>query len=107
MNYNDETLAKVKTEMAEANITVSLTGEEILSLVAMAQLAYLSNPALGELGECGKSAAPKIQASLNPNSLLSQHLSEGWVSAESRKLEPVNYRDFYPPEGYGSEISIL
>ena len=107
MNYNDANLASLKKEIAGINATITLTGEEILSLVAMAQLAYLSNPALGELGECGKSAAQKIQASLDPNSLLSQQLSEGWISAESRKLEPVNYRNFYPPEGYGSDRFIL
>jgi len=106
MYYNDENLANLEKEIVGINATITLTGEEILSLVAMAQLAYLSNPALGKLGECGKSAAQKIQASLDPNSLLSQHLREGWISAESRKLEPVNYRDFYSPEGFGPESFI-
>jgi hypothetical protein len=103
MNYDDETRAKLKTEIAGVNITVSLTGEEVLSLVAMVQLAYLSNPALGSLGECGKCAAEKIQEKLDPNSLLAQHLSEGWVSKDFRNFEPVNFRDFYPPEGFGPE----
>jgi len=109
MNYDDETRAPIKTEIAGVNITVSLTGEEVLSLVAMVQLAYLLNPALGSLGECCKCAAEKIQEKLDPNSLLAQHLSEGWVSKDFRILslltsfESVNFRDFYPPEGFGPE----
>ena len=101
--YNDEHLGKIKTEIAGLNVTIKLTGEEVLSLVAMAQLAYLSNPALGELGECGKSAAEKIQGELEPTSLLAQHLKEGWVSKDYEKFEPVNHHDFYLPEGFGPE----
>jgi hypothetical protein len=103
MNCDDKTRAKLKTEIAGVNITVSLTGEEVLSLVAMVQLAYLSNPALGSLGECGKSAAQKIQEKLDPNSLLAQNLREGWGSKDFRNFESVNFRDFYPPEGFGPE----
>ena len=107
MNYNEEDLTRLKTEIAGLLVIVSLTGEELLSLVAMAQLAYLANPALGELGECGKSAAQKMQETLDPNSLLAQNLKEGWVSAESRKNELVNYCDFYPLEGFGPETFSL
>ncbi|MEG3955252.1 hypothetical protein [Microcoleus sp. herbarium2] len=92
MNSDHETRAQLKTEMAGVNITVSLTGEEVLSLVALAQLAYLSNPALGELGECGKAAAQKIQEKLDPTSLLAQHLSKGWVSKDFGNFEPVLYQ---------------
>jgi hypothetical protein len=103
MNYDDETRAKLKTEMAGVNITVSLTGEEVLSLLAMVRLASLSNPALGSLGECGECAAQKIQEKLDPNSLLAQHLSESWGSKDFRNFEPVKFRGFYPPEGFGPE----
>ena len=103
MKSDDNTYAKLKTEMANTNVTISFTGEEILSLIAMAQLAYISNPALGELGECGKLAAQKIQGALDPNSLLAQHLSEGWVSKDYGNPKLVNYIDYYEAENFGSE----
>jgi hypothetical protein len=106
MEYNDETRAQLKTEMAGVNITVSLTGDEILSLVAMAQLAYISNPALGKLGECDKSATQKIQGELDPNSLLAQHLKEGWVSQDFWNFKPVRYSFDFPPESNPESFSV-
>jgi hypothetical protein len=91
----------LERELASINVTVDLTGEEILSTVAMIQLAYSTNPALGVLGECGKLAAQKMQERLVPESLLAQHLKSGWVSKDDT-IEPI-YRNFYPPEGFKPE----
>jgi len=61
-------------------VTIILTELEIFARVSTIQSAEIAIPELGVLAEFVTSAAKKMHNSLNPESLLSLQLKEGWES---------------------------
>jgi len=60
------------------SVTLTLTAVEIFAIVSTIQISKAAISELGSMGECAKGAAKKMHDYLDPNSLLSRHLNEGW-----------------------------
>jgi hypothetical protein len=59
-------------------VTLTLTAIEIFAIVSTIQIAKVAISEPGSIGECAKGAAKKMHDHLDPNSLLSLQLNEGW-----------------------------
>ena len=94
-DINDTDLRK--RVAAEANaaprVKFTLTVEEVFALVSVIQIARASTPGLGAIGESARATAKKLHDALDPNSLMSQHLNEGWdiKGPDDFPIEPIQY----------------
>lgn len=59
-------------------LTITLSLREAFNLITALQLALFMETELGFIGELGKESTRKIHNSLDPASLTSQHLNDGW-----------------------------
>ena len=68
-------------------VTLTLTAIEIFAIVSVVQAAEGENaiiPKKSSLGNFAQEVAKKMHDHLDPNSLLSLHLKEGWKLGESQ-----------------------
>ena len=59
-------------------VTITLTAIEVFAVVSAVQFAESIIPESSSLGKCAITAAKKMHDCLESNSLLSQHLNQGW-----------------------------
>jgi hypothetical protein len=75
-------------------VTITLTAIEVFAVVSAVQLAKSVIPELSSLGNCAKDAAKKMHSCMDSNSLLYQHLNQGWDLEISNRFSSGNF----PPE---------
>ena len=59
-------------------VTITLTAIEVFAIVSAIQATNSACSQLGTMGECAVAVAKKMHDCLDPDSLLSLHLTEGW-----------------------------
>jgi hypothetical protein len=72
-------------------VTITLTAIEVFAVVSAVQLAESTISKSSPLGKCAKDAAKKMHNCLDLNSLLSQHLSQGWGGDVSNIFSSGNF----------------
>jgi len=78
-------------------VTITLTAIEVFAVVSAVQLAESVIPEFSSLGNCAKDAAKKMHDCLDSNSLLSQHLNEGWGGEVCNNFSSGNFKNESSP----------